>query len=169
MIRVVIGTRAAGHAVPRPAFIADGEGTQARKLQFDAARLGFKLGTIVPSTVARAFEDKRAVDLAKGRLEKRRTDPDANVSIGHNTIRRYLGNGDADRSNRAERGHEICRVPSFLTLGNRVLYGHVHPLAKAQSRLQEMVPALQFDQLARGAGRGRARRWKPDAAPYRLY
>lgn len=54
-------------------------------------------GTIVPEW---AFETKHAIDIARGRLLKRREDPDADAGVGYNTVIRYLGHGDPKASPR---------------------------------------------------------------------
>jgi len=51
-------------------------------------------GTIVPVPIIKAFENKRAIEVAQSRLEKRRTNPDADVPVGHVVIRNYLGQGN---------------------------------------------------------------------------
>lgn len=60
-------------------------------------------GTIVPDPVRKAFDDKHAINTAQGKLEKRLTNPDADLPIGHVVIRTYLGQGNPERSHRAER------------------------------------------------------------------
>jgi hypothetical protein len=57
-------------------------------------------GTNVPVPVAKAFENKTAVLAAIGKLRNGR---DAHLTLGHNVIARYLGEGNAERSNRKER------------------------------------------------------------------
>jgi ParB-like chromosome segregation protein Spo0J len=57
-------------------------------------------GTIVPPVVKAAFEDRGALDRAKGKL---RNGADVHLAIGHNVIARYLGQGDIKKSLRGER------------------------------------------------------------------
>jgi ParB-like chromosome segregation protein Spo0J len=60
-------------------------------------------GTIVPASVSKAFENKRAIEVAQAKLQKRLTNPNAELPIGHVVIRAYLGQGKPDRSHRGER------------------------------------------------------------------
>jgi ParB-like nuclease domain len=60
-------------------------------------------GTIVPVSVAKAFDGKRGIETAQGRLEKRRNDPSADLPIGHVVIRTYLGQGKPENALRGER------------------------------------------------------------------
>jgi hypothetical protein len=60
-------------------------------------------GTDVPDAIGSAFEDRHALDTARGKLRKRLADPDADVPIGWNVIVRYLGQGDPERSHRGVR------------------------------------------------------------------
>jgi ParB-like chromosome segregation protein Spo0J len=57
-------------------------------------------GTIVPVSVAKAFANKAAIEMARGKL---RNGKDTHLTLGHNVIRTYLGQGNADRSHRADR------------------------------------------------------------------
>jgi hypothetical protein len=57
-------------------------------------------GTIVPPRVAAAFEGKKMLDEARGRLRK---SSNVHMALSHNVIRRYLGRGNPDRSHRGER------------------------------------------------------------------
>jgi hypothetical protein len=57
-------------------------------------------GTIVPVSVAKAFESKSAVAKATGKLRNGR---DVHLALGHNVIRRYLGQGNAGDCTRSER------------------------------------------------------------------
>jgi hypothetical protein len=60
-------------------------------------------GTIVPVSVAKAFDNKRAIGVARGKLQSRLTNGDGDVPIGHSVIRAYLGQGNPEHSYRAER------------------------------------------------------------------
>jgi hypothetical protein len=60
-------------------------------------------GQRVPVTLTLAFDDERAIDVARRRVEACRTKPNADVPVSHNVIMRYLGNGDPKKSPRAER------------------------------------------------------------------
>jgi ParB family chromosome partitioning protein len=59
-----------------------------------------KTGTIIPVSVAGAFESKAAIEMARGKL---RNDSNTHLLLGHNVIRAYLGQGNKDRSPRSER------------------------------------------------------------------
>jgi hypothetical protein len=48
----------------------------------------------VPVWVGKAFEDERAMGIARGRIKKRIEDPEADVPVGYGVIMRYLGQGD---------------------------------------------------------------------------
>src|SRR5262245_9678865 len=56
-------------------------------------------GTIVPPSIASAFQSKKTLDEARGRLRG----SSANMALGHNVIRAYLGQGNPERSHRGER------------------------------------------------------------------
>lgn len=57
----------------------------------------------VPVPVAKAFETKGSLETARGKLRTRITNPDADVPISYHPIRRYLGDGNPERSHRGER------------------------------------------------------------------
>jgi len=59
-------------------------------------------GRILPVPVAKAFETKHSIEIAKGRLAKRQVDSDADIPIGHYAIRRYLGKGNPADSHRTQ-------------------------------------------------------------------
>jgi ParB-like chromosome segregation protein Spo0J len=58
----------------------------------------------IPPTIVKAFESQRSLDIARGRLKKRLSDPDIDTraAIGQNIIRRYLSQGDPNKARRAE-------------------------------------------------------------------
>jgi ParB-like chromosome segregation protein Spo0J len=60
-------------------------------------------GTIVPACVAKAFENRHAVEIAQGKLKKRAADLNTELPIGHVTIRTYLGQGNPKNALRGER------------------------------------------------------------------
>lgn len=65
---------------------------------------GGDIATNVAMSIKQAFEDKRALEIAYGRLKALATNPDAaKVPIGEKTIIRYLGKGDPDKCKRGER------------------------------------------------------------------
>jgi hypothetical protein len=49
---------------------------------------------IVAVCISKAFEDQRAIETARGRLQKRAAEPGADVPIGERVIAQYLGQGD---------------------------------------------------------------------------
>jgi hypothetical protein len=57
-------------------------------------------GTIVPVSITKAFESKSAIDKARSKL---RNGVDTHLTLGHNVIRAYLGQDNAERSHRGER------------------------------------------------------------------
>lgn len=61
---------------------------------------GLLEGTIVPSSVAKAFENKHAIEVAQKRLRSASAE---RLPTGHNVIRAYLGQGNPDKSHRPER------------------------------------------------------------------
>jgi hypothetical protein len=92
---------------------------------------------VVPTPVAKAFENKSAIEGAQGRLRKRLSDANAELPLGHGTIRNYLGQGNADRSHRGER--QIREAISALKQSGRydeivdeVLRKHPLPVAEAK-------------------------------------
>jgi hypothetical protein len=74
-------------------------------------------GTVVPASIARAFENKHAIEIAQGKLEKRRINPDADVPVGHVVIRTYMGQGNPQKAARGER--QIREAVATLKQTNR--------------------------------------------------
>jgi hypothetical protein len=65
--------------------------------------LAVEPGTIVHRSISCAFEGRSALGNAQERLNKRLNNPNADIPIGINTIRMYLGQGDPKRCQRPER------------------------------------------------------------------